>query len=251
MNKKDNKEHWAYGINPVLEALMSDQGIGVIYCSQEKSEHHRKIISMAQAKSIPLEIVKKDFFETRFHKGHQGVAAILSQRKLLSIDELMDIPTAKGELPFFLILDCIEDPRNFGALLRVADAAGIHGIVFQSHRSAAITGIVAKTSAGAVTHVNLTEVVNVKHALEMMKKSDIIIVGAESGSPLSLWDLDMKVPLALVIGSEGQGLRRTVKEKCDFIVNIPMWGRVNSLNVSVAAGILSYEVVRQRRAVIA
>jgi|SRR5208283_3559149 len=250
MNKKDDKEEWAYGINPVLEALRSDQGIGVIYCSQEKSEHNRKIISMAQARSIPVKIVKKEFFETRFHKGHQGVAAILSQRKLLSIDQLIDIPMAKGELPFFLILDCIEDPRNFGALLRVADAAGIHGIVFQSHRSAAITGIVAKTSAGALTHVNLSEVVNVKHALEMMKKSDISIVGAESGSPLSLWDLDMTMPLALVIGSEGQGLRRTVKEKCDFIVNIPMLGRVNSLNVSVAAGILSYEVIRQRRAAI-
>jgi 23S rRNA (guanosine2251-2'-O)-methyltransferase len=213
----------------------------------QRHEHIQKIADMAKTAGIRVEFEEKDFFDSRFQKGHQGVAAVVEKKRLLTMDELMIESKKKKESHFFIVLDGVEDPRNFGAILRAADAAGVHGIVFQSHRSAGITPIVSKASAGAIEYVNLVETVNIKHAIEKMKKMDITIVGAEAGSKLTPWDIDLKEPIAFVIGSEGQGLRRTVKEMCDFVVSLPMMGRVNSLNVSVAAGILSYEVIRQRR----
>ncbi len=246
--KKDKgaKEEWLYGFNPVLEAIKSGRKITSIYISKQRHENIRKITEEAEARKIPIKFAERDFFDSRFHKGHQGIAALVAQKKLLSIDELLAIPEKREESAFFLILDLIEDPRNFGAILRVADAAGVHGVVFQSHRSAGITPAVSKASAGALEHVNLAEVVNIKHAIDKMKKLDITIIGAEAGSELTPWDIDMKAPLAFVIGSEGEGLRRTVREMCDFVVSLPMRGMVNSLNVSVATGIMAYEVMRQR-----
>ena len=241
------KERWIYGVNPVIEAMKSGRKIAEIYIFRQRHEHIQKIIAMAESKGISVKFADKDFFESRFHKGHQGIAAVVEKKAFLDIDELLNIPSSLGEIPFFLVLDSIEDPRNFGAILRVADAAGIHGIVFQSHRAAGITDIVSKSSAGASEHVNLSQVVNIKHAIDKMKTADICIIGAEADTHLSLWDIDMKEPLAFVMGAEGKGLRRTVREMCDLIVNIPLMGNVNSLNVSVATGILVYEALRQRR----
>lgn len=246
MKDKGGKTEWLYGFNPVLEAIKSGRKIKTVYISKQRHEQIQKIIEMAKAEGIPVEFAERDFFDTRFHKGHQGVAAVVEERGFLTIDELLAIPEKREESAFFLILDLIEDPRNFGAILRVADAAGVHGVVFQSHRSAGITPIVSKASAGALEHVNLSEVVNIKHAIDRMKKLNITIVGAEAGSGLTPWDIDMKAPLVFVIGSEGHGLRKTVREMCDFVVSLPMRGKVNSLNVSVATGILAYEVIRQR-----
>lgn len=243
---KGGKEEWLYGFNPVLEAIKSGRKINIVYIYKQRHEQIQKIIELANAGGIPVEFAEKEFFDSKFHKGHQGVAAVVEKKRLLSIDELSAIPEKKWEIPFFLILDLIEDPRNFGAILRVADAAGMHGVVFQSHRSAGITSVVSKASAGALEYVNLAEVVNIKHAIDKMKKLNITIIGAEAGSELTPWDIDMKGPLAFVIGSEGQGLRKTVREICDFVVSLPMRGKVNSLNVSVATGILAYEVIRQR-----
>lgn len=247
MREKQDKKTWLYGFNPVLEAIKSGRKITAVYISKQRHEHIQKIVEEAKAEGIRVEFVDKEFFESRFQKGHQGVAAVAEKKRILTIDELLAVPEKKGEAPFYLVLDLMEDPRNFGAILRVADAAGVHGVVFQSHRSVGLTPIVSKASAGALEYVNLVETVNIKHAIEKMKKADITIVGAEAGSELTPWDIDMKSPLTFVIGSEGQGLRRTVKEMCDFVVSLPMKGHVNSLNVSVAAGILSYEVMRQRR----
>ncbi|MCL5063414.1 MAG: 23S rRNA (guanosine(2251)-2'-O)-methyltransferase RlmB [Nitrospirae bacterium] len=246
MKDKSAKEEWLYGFNPVLEAIKSGRKIKTVYISRQRHEQIQNIIEIAKAEGIRVEFAEKNFFDTKFHKGHQGIAALVAQKKLLSIDELLSISEKSGETLFFLVLDCIEDPRNFGAILRVADAAGVHGVVFQSHRSAGITPIVSKASAGALEYVNLAEVVNIKHAIDKMKKLNITIVGAEAGSELTPWDIDMEGPMAFVIGSEGQGLRKTVREMCDFVVSLPMRGKVNSLNVSVATGILSYEVIRQR-----
>ena len=160
---------------------------------------------------------------------------------------MLEIPAKKNELPFFLVLDCLEDPRNFGALLRVADAAGIHGIVLQSYRSVNLGAEVAKVSAGAVEYVPVTMLPNIKHAINEMRKNGIMIVGAEAGAENTLWDVDLNVPLAVVIGSEGKGIRQSVRTLCDYLVNIPMRGRINSLNVSVATGIFVFEILRQRR----
>lgn len=245
-NKMDKKAEWLYGFNPVWEAIKSGRKISTLYISKQRHEQVQKIIELANEKGIRIEFENKEFFDSKFHKGHQGIAAVAEKKGFLSIDELLTIPEKKGEPAFFLILDLIEDPRNFGAILRVADAAGVHGVVFQSHRSARVTHIVSKASAGALEYVNISEIVNIKHAIDKMKRSDITIVGAEAGSDLTPWDIDMRSPLAFVIGSEGQGLRKTVREMCDFVVSLPMMGKVNSLNVSVAAGILSYEVIHQR-----
>ncbi len=244
--KRQDKTEWLYGFNPVLEAIKSGRKIKTVYIYKQRHEQLQKIIEMANTEGITVEFAEREFFDTRFHKGHQGVAAVVEKKGFLALDELLSIPEKKGEPAFFIILDLIEDPRNFGAILRVADAAGAHGVIFQSHRSAGITPVVSKASAGAIEHVNLTEVVNIKHAIEKMKKLDITIVGAEADSELTLWDIDLKTPIAIIIGSEGQGLRKTVREMCDLVVSLPMRGRVNSLNVSVATGILSYEVIRQR-----
>jgi 23S rRNA (guanosine2251-2'-O)-methyltransferase len=246
MKDKGGKAEWLYGFNPVIEAIKSGRKIKTVYISKQRHEQVQKIIELAKAEGIRVEFAERDFFDTRFYKGHQGIAAVVEKKGFLTIDELLAIPEKKGESAFFLILDLIEDPRNFGAILRVADATGVHGVVCQSHRSAGITPIVSKASAGALEYVNLAEVVNIKHAIDKMKRLDITIIGAEAGSELTPWDIDMKGPMAFVIGSEGQGLRKTVREMCDFVVSLPMRGIVNSLNVSVATGILSYEVIRQR-----
>ncbi len=247
MRNRDDRGEWIYGVNPVSEAIKSGRRIDTVYVQHQSQKHLSAIIEAAKANAIPVKFEAKDFFEGRFHKGHQGIAAHTGKREKISVEELLDIPANRGEVPFFIILDTIEDPRNFGAILRVADAAGAHGVVFQSHRSAGITPVTAKASAGALEHVNLAETVNVKHAMEKMRKADIALIGAEAGTVRTPWDIDLRVPLALVIGSEGEGLRRTVREMCDMTVSLPMKGTVNSLNVSVAAGILAYEVIRQRK----
>lgn len=237
---------WLYGVNPVTEALKSGRNVKSIYISNQRQEQIRKIINIAEVKGISINFVEKEFFDSRFDKGHQGIAAIIEKRAFLSIEELLKIPSDKCESPFFLVLDGIEDPRNFGAILRVADSTGIHGVVFQSRRSVGLSESVSKSSAGASEYVNLVEVVNIKHAIKKMKETNINIIGAEADAEQTIWDVDMRVPLAFVVGSEGKGLRRTVKEMCDLNVKIPMKGNVNSLNVSVATGILAYEVLRQR-----
>lgn len=246
MKDKGEKQEWLYGFNPVLEAIKSGRKIKTVCISKQRHEQVQKIIELAKAEGISIEFADKEFFDSRFHKGHQGIAAVVEKKRFLTIDELLAIPEKKGESAFFLILDLIEDPRNFGAILRVADATGVHGVVFQSHRSAGITPVVSKASAGAVEYVNISEVVNIKHAIDKMRKLNITIVGAEAVSKLTPWDIDMKEPMAFVVGSEGHGLRKTVREMCDFVVSLPMRGKVNSLNVSVATGIFAYEVIRQR-----
>jgi 23S rRNA (guanosine2251-2'-O)-methyltransferase len=171
----------------------------------------------------------------------------VAQPLSITIEALMEIPDKKGETPFFVILDCIEDPRNLGAILRSAEAAGVHGVVIQERRSAKPGPEAAKASAGAMEHIPVCVVSNIKHAIEAMKKIGITIVGAEAGKQPSPWEVDLRGPAALVLGSEDKGVRRVVREKCDMIVSLPIRGQVTSLNTSVAAGILIYEYLRQNK----
>lgn len=162
------------------------------------------------------------------------------------MEELLEIPTKMGDhVPFFIILDCIEDPRNFGAIVRSAEAAGAHGVVIQERRSAKPGPEAAKASAGAMEHIPVCIVSNIKHAIDAMKKAGIRIVGAEAGNYPSPWEVDLRGSTALVLGSEDKGIRRVVIEKCDQMISLPIKGRVTSLNTSVAAGILIYEYLRQ------
>lgn len=240
------EDHYIYGLNPVSEALKSGTKIRSIFINRQSASNMRALIDLAEARLISVEFVEKDFFDTKFDKGHQGIAALAAPKEVLDIDDLLDRAFAKSSQPFFIVLDCIEDPRNFGAILRVADATGVNGVIFQTRRSAGLTPGVYKSSAGAIEHVNLAEVVNIKHAVALMKERDVTVIGAEANANLSLWDVDMTVPLAVIVGSEGEGMRRTVKETCDALVRLPMQGTLNSLNVSVAAGVIAYEVMRQR-----
>lgn len=237
---------WIYGLNPVLEAIKSGRDIKELYLSSGRREKLFLIEKEAGKRKIPVKLVDIGFFNEKFPKGHQGIAASVSQKKYTDFNELLNIPAGKNELPFFLILDCIEDPRNVGAILRSADAAGVHGVVIQEHRSAGLGPDVSKASAGAVEYVPVSQVNNVKHAISEMKEMNITIIGAEASSEIMPWDTDLSIPVALVIGSEGKGLRKTVAERCDFIVSLPMRGMVNSLNVSVAGAVLMFEVLRQR-----
>jgi len=239
-------EGWIYGLNPVLEALRAGGNIKSVYVS---SGRHEKVIDVrreAEAKRVPVETVEPSFFEGKFPKGHQGIAARVVRKQYISLGELLAIPREKKETPLFVILDGIEDPRNFGAILRSAEAAGIHGVVIQSHRSAGLGPEVAKSSAGASEYVPVAMVPNIKHAIREMKEQGITVIGTEMGEYPPVWNVDLSSPLSVVIGSEGKGARKTVRENCDIIVMIPMKGKINSLNASVAAGIVFFEILRQR-----
>jgi 23S rRNA (guanosine2251-2'-O)-methyltransferase len=239
---------WIYGLNPVLEAIRAGRGIKGIFLSSGKKDSPQviEIRREAEKRNIPLKRMDINFFHAHFPKGHQGVAAKVLPKAFMNLEELFDIPSKRNEPSFFIVLDCIEDPRNFGAILRVADAAGVHGIVIQPYRSVTFSPEVSKVSAGSVEYVPVSLVSNIKHAMRKMKERGITIIGAEAGGEKLVWGLDLTLPLAIVIGSEGKGLRKTVKDNCDILVSLPMKGRINSLNVSVAVGILAFEILRQR-----
>ncbi len=239
-------EEWIYGLNPVLEAIRGGRAIKAVYIYSGRHEKATIIREESEKRGIPLKTADSNFFDSRFPKGHQGIAARVSPKAYIGLEELLNIPVKKNETPLLLVLDCIEDPRNLGAILRSAEAAGVHGVVLQSYRSVGLGPEASKASAGAVEYVPVSMVTNIKHAISEMKESGITIVGAEAGSKLSPWDIDLDIPVALVIGSEGKGLRKTVRESCDFIISLPMKGKVNSLNASVAAGILIFEILHQR-----
>ena len=240
------KSTFIYGLNPVLEALKAGRKVDAMYIH---SGRHKGVEAlMSEAKGRGIEVIEKPlaFFDERFPKGHQGVAAKVKERGYTPLDELLGIPEKRKEPAFFVILDEIEDPRNLGAIIRSAEAAGAHGVVIQKHRAAGLTPEAVKASAGAAEHMAVSMVPNIKHAMAEMKENDILIVGAEGGAKTSPYDIDLTVPLALIVGSESKGLRETVKSKCDYLLSLPMRGRVNSLNASVAAGVFLYEILRQR-----
>jgi len=244
--KSRSDSEWIYGLNPVMEAARAGRIIKRIVISTARHDKASEVRKEAESRHIPVEFADPVFFDNTFRKGHQGIAAEASPKDYVDIEDLIDIPFRKNEPALFIILDCIEDPRNLGAVLRVADAAGVHGIVIQSHRSATLGSGVSKVSAGAVEYIPVSIVANIKHAFHAMKKRGITIIGAEANAKDTIWDAPFTEPLALVIGSEGKGLRKTVSDQCDILVSIPMHGKINSLNVSVATGILAFEILRQR-----
>lgn len=244
--RSGDRDSWIYGLNPVLEALRAGREMKAVYVLAGRRDKLDEIGQAAAGRGITIKTADMDFFDGKFPKGHQGIAAAVAPRQYATLDDIMAIPAQKNELPLFLILDLVEDPRNFGAILRVADAVGVHGVIIQSHRSATLTPEAVKASAGAAEYMPVAMVSNIKHAIKTMKDEGILIAGAEAGSNNELWTTDLSVPLALVIGSEGKGLRRTVGEDCDTIISLPMQGMVNSLNASVAAGVILFEIMRQR-----
>jgi 23S rRNA (guanosine2251-2'-O)-methyltransferase len=232
-----------YGINPVLEGLRAGR-VRAIRVADRHTDRLKALLALASSRQVPVQVVTADAL-TRDARGgvHQGVVAEITEREY-TLDDLIGQREAP---PFLVVLDAIEDPQNVGAILRTADAAGVDGVVIQSRRAASLGGAAAKASAGAVAHVRVAEVVNIARALDDLKKQGVWTVGL-AGEGASRYDaLDLTGPTAIVLGAEGSGLRRLVREKCDFLAAIPMQGHVESLNVSVAAGVMLFEVVRQRR----
>ena len=180
--------------------------------------------------------------------SHQGVIALAAVREYCTIADILAIAEERGEAPFVIVCDEISDPHNLGAIIRTAESAGVHGIVIPKRRSAGVTSIVDKTSAGAVEHMAVARVANLSSAIKELKAAGLWIYGTAAEGSSSLWKTDLKGPICVVIGSEGDGLGRLVTENCDFLVSIPMRGQVSSLNASAAAAILIYEVLRQREA---
>jgi 23S rRNA (guanosine2251-2'-O)-methyltransferase len=249
MSYNRTKSDWLYGMNPVFEALRAGRAMKALYIYSGRHRQVGQLRREAEERSVPVKVIHDaSFFDSRFPKGHQGVAAEVARTPSISIEELLDIPSHRGEPPFFVILDGIEDPRNLGAIMRSAEAARAHGVVVQERRSAGLGPEAVKASAGAAEHISLCTVSNIKHAMEKMKGLDIKIIGAEAGHYPPPWEADLGGPAALVLGSEDRGMRKTVRERCDVLVSLPIRGRVNSLNASVAAGILIYEYLRQNPA---
>jgi 23S rRNA (guanosine2251-2'-O)-methyltransferase len=233
-----------YGVHPVLEALRAGT-VRRIRVADRTNERARAVLDLAAREGVRVEFVHADAIE-RLAPGatHQGVVADAEDRASY---EIADLVRGAVATPLIVVLDGIEDPHNMGAILRTADAAGVDGVVVQSRRAASRGGAAAKASAGAVAHVRMAEVVNIARAIDELKELGVWSVGLAGEAETAYDRMDLTGPTAIVMGAEGQGLRRLVREKCDFLVSIPMAGHVGSLNVSVAAGIAMFEAVRQRR----
>jgi 23S rRNA (guanosine2251-2'-O)-methyltransferase len=232
-----------YGINPVLEALRGGR-VREVRVVARTGDRHRQLLELARSAGVAVRVVGEESVERDAHGGvHQGVVATVEDLRDYSVEDLV---TGAGGPALIVVLDGIEDPHNLGAILRTVDAAGADGVVIQSRRSAALAGAAAKASAGAMAHVKIAQVVNIARALEDLKKAGIWTVGLAGEATQGYDALDMTGPTAIVLGAEGAGLRRLVRESCDFLAKIPMQGRLSSLNVSVTAGIVLFEAVRQR-----
>lgn len=236
------------GRNAVLEALNHDKPIDKIYVKKGPSEGSiTVIIAKAREKGIVISEVAREKLDHMSQSGnHQGVIASCPAHDYVEIEDILEAAKKKNENAVIMILDSITDPHNLGAILRSADCAGVHGIIIPKRRSASLTGIVSKTSAGATLHVPVARVTNLSNAVDELKKAGVWICCAKThGKPY--WKADMGLgPIAIIIGSEGEGVSKLLEKKSDFAVSIPMHGEISSLNASVAAGLLMYEVVRQR-----
>jgi 23S rRNA (guanosine2251-2'-O)-methyltransferase len=233
-----------YGINPVIEALRAGR-VRRLWVSARRDERMQKLLAFAATQRVSPEQVALDVLARKAGGGvHQGVVADVDERDGYSVEELV---RGAGGVPLLVVLDGIEDPHNLGAILRTADATGVNGVIVQTRRSAARSGAAVKASAGAAAHVRVAEVVNIARALDELKALGIWTIGLAADALLAYDAVDCTLPTAVVLGAEGAGLRRLVRERCDRLASIPMSGHVGSINVSVAAGVVLFEAVRQRR----
>lgn len=231
-----------FGINPVLEALKGGR-VRELRVSQRADERLGRLLAAARQRNVPVYRVTAEELDRLSRKGvHQGVAAEVEERAAAALSDLLAGPA----VPLLVVLDGVEDPHNLGAIARSVDAAGAGGLVVQERRSAALDGVAVKASAGALHHIRVAEVVNIARAIEELKEANVWVVGLAGEGDVPYTDVDFTLPTAIVLGAEGQGLRRLVRERCDRLVRIPLHGQIDSLNVSVAAGIVLFEAVRQR-----
>ncbi|QTM97861.1 23S rRNA (guanosine(2251)-2'-O)-methyltransferase RlmB [Sediminibacillus dalangtanensis] len=240
-------EEWIIGKNPVTEALKSGRSINKILISDQlQKQAFHKIQSLAKENGVTVQQVPKRKIDQLVEGNHQGVAAAVAAYAYSSLEDLFEAAEQKDEPPFFMILDEIEDPHNLGSILRTADAVGVHGVIIPKRRSVGLTAVVAKTSAGAIEYIPVARVTNIAATIDELKERNVWVVGTAADGSEDYRELSADMPLALVIGNEGKGMSRLVKDKCDWTVRLSMKGEVSSLNASVAAGLLMYEVFRKR-----
>ena len=237
------------GRNPVIEALKSGRPINKVLLAHNIKQHSTiaEILYLSKARKIPVEYVTKDVIDRLSTTTvHQGVIAYVAVREYVTLIDLLAISKERNEPPLYCILDGIEDPQNLGAIIRTADASGVHGVIVPSRRAAGLTAGVAKASAGAVEYVPVARVSNLSQTIETLKKSNIWVIGIDPTGKSDYTKVDFSLPTAITIGSEGRGLSHLVKERCDYLASIPMRGKITSLNASIAAALVMYEAFRQR-----
>ncbi|MDF2988071.1 MAG: rRNA methylase, putative, group 3 [Eubacterium sp.] len=236
------------GRNSVLEALKANRTINKLFVIKgEREGSIRQIVAIARQKGIIVTEVEKNVLDSMStSRSHQGVIAFVAVKEYVEVDDILEIAQKKGHPPFIIILDEITDPHNFGAILRTANAVGAHGVIIPKRRAIGLTSAVSKASAGAVEYVPVARVTNIAQTMEYLKKNNVWVVGTDATGEKAFFDSDLKGPMALVVGSEGEGMGKLIREKCDFVVNIPMQGEISSLNASVAAAIVMYEILKQR-----
>lgn len=235
------------GRNAVLEAFRSGKVIDKLFVLDGCHDGPvNTILKEAKKKQTIIKFVAKDRLDKMSETGkHQGVIAMAAAYDYSEVEDILENARKKGEPPFIFVLDNIEDPHNLGAIIRTANLAGAHGVIIPKYRAVGLTATVARTSAGALNYTPVAKVINIAATIEELKKEGLWFVCADMDGEV-MYNLDLKGPIGLVIGNEGEGVSRLVKEKCDFVASIPMKGDIDSLNASVAAGVLAYEIVRQR-----
>lgn len=235
------------GKNPVLEALRSGREINKLWIAEGvKKTGVQELMDLAKERGVLVQFVPKQKVD-KLAENHQGIVASVAAYDYAELDDLFEVAKVKNEDPFFLILDELEDPHNLGSIMRTADAIGAHGIIIPKRRAVGLTAVVAKASTGAIEHVPVVRVTNLAQTVDELKDRGVWIAGTDAKGSADYRKMDATLPLALIIGSEGKGMSRLLKDKCDFLYHLPMVGHVTSLNASVAAALLMYEVYRKRQ----
>ncbi len=245
--ERKNNENMIEGRNAVLEAFRAGRPIDKLFVLDRCEDGPvRTIVREAKKQEVILQFVSKERLSQLSQTGkHQGVIAFAAAYEYSGVDDMLALARARGEDPFLILLDNIEDPHNLGAIIRTANLAGAHGVIIPKRRAVGLTATVAKTSAGAINYTPVAKVTNLKKTMEELKEKGLWFVCADMGGE-QMYRLNLTGPVGLVVGNEGEGVSRLVKESCDFTAAIPMKGEIDSLNASVAAGVLAYEIVRQR-----
>lgn len=240
-------QEYIVGKNPVLEALKSERDINKILIAEGSHRGQmQQITQLAKESNVIVQFVPKKKIDQIADENHQGVLAYVAAYQYAEMDDLFASAEKKNEAPFFLLLDEIEDPHNLGSIMRTADAVGAHGIIIPKRRAVGLTATVAKSSTGAIEYIPVVRVTNMARTIDELKERGVWIAGTDALGKDDYRKLDGTLPLGLVIGSEGKGMGRLIREKCDFLIHIPMVGKVTSLNASVAAALLMYQVYQKR-----
>ena len=243
---KEKKTDMIIGRNPVAEALKSGREMERVLIQKGAGGSVGRILSLAKERGVIIRYEEKEFLDKKVGGGrHQGVIAFVSAHEYAGVEDMLALAEKRGEPPFLIVLDELEDPHNLGAVMRTAECAGAHGVIISRRRAGGLTETVARTSAGAVEYLPCARVTNIPRTLEDLKKKGIWVYACDMDGE-TYWKQDLTGPVALVIGSEGRGISRLVREKCDFAVSIPMVGKITSLNASNAAADLMYQVRKQR-----